>query len=61
MSKVIKEIQRAYTEFKFINGTKHLIAIHKLTGNRVVIARTPSDRRAKQNICKMLDKYKGMR
>lgn len=56
MSKEIREIKKIYVDFDYMNGSKHIIAIHKITGNRVVIARTPSDRRAKLNICKMLDK-----
>lgn len=57
MKKMIKEIIKIYKKqgFIFENRTKHLVAIHKDTKKKVIIARTPSDYRAYKNICKMLD------
>lgn len=54
----IKEIIRKYKPygFDFKNGSKHIIAVHCISGRKVTIARTPGDRRAVMNICKRLDR-----
>lgn len=58
MGHEIKEIIKKYKPYGFMfkNGSKHIIAIHYISGKKVTIARTPSDRRAVKNICKRLDK-----
>lgn len=57
MNKDIKEIVNKFNKiFKFIYTKKHIKAINIITGKTVTIAKTPSDRRAKKNIIKMLEK-----